>query len=347
MDMRLHFKSYIKTLILFLIISILFLCTGCNDTSHLSEAFEVHFLDVGQADAALIVCDGKTMLIDGGNVGDSNLIYSVLRKKGITYLDYIICTHPHEDHVGGLSGALEAAKAGRVFCSMDSYDSRAFQNFANYVKKQELELEFPPIGETISLGSASVEFLGPQQIYEDTNEMSIVVRIVYGETSFLFTGDAGRTSELDMLASGSELRSSVLKVGHHGSYTSTSYVFLREVMPKYAIISVGKDNDYGHPHEEVMSRLRDAEVTVYRTDIHGDIICSSDGENIRFKTDKNKAPLTTINKPDYYIGNVNSKVFHLPSCSSLPVEKNRIYFKHEIEATIQGYIPCSKCINSK
>lgn len=362
--MQLHFKLLNKSLILILLISLLFSCTGCNVSfepdSNLSHSFEVHFIDVGQADAALIICDGKKMLIDGGNVEDSNLIYSVLNKKGITYLDYVICTHPHEDHVGGLAGALEAAKAGRVFCPMDSFDSKAFDNFINYVHRQRLELEFPPVGETIFLGSASVHFLGPQQEYEDTNEMSIVVKIVYGETSFLFTGDAGRESELDILASGQDLKSMVLKVGHHGSNTSTSYAFLREVMPKYAIISVGKNNDYGHPHEEVMSRLRDAEVEVYRTDLHGDIICTSDGKNVSFKTAKNNPPLTgsalikdrgqkdanTLNVSDYYIGNVNSKVFHLPTCSSLPIAKNRIYFKRRQEAIIQGYKPCSKCMTA-
>lgn len=244
--------------------------------------FRVLFIDVGQADAALVFCDGETMLIDGGNVGDSDRIYTVLQKQNVSHLDYVICTHAHEDHVGGLSTALTACTVGAVYSPVTEYDSKAFGNFIRKAEEQSLEIITPDVGDKIYLGGAEVEFLACDPWAEDTNNTSIVLKISYGETSFLFTGDAEVEVEQTMLEAGLDLSATVLKVGHHGSSTSTSYRFLYEVMPKYAVISVGKDNSYGHPHEEVLSRLHDAEVTVYRTDELGDIECTSDGKTVTF-----------------------------------------------------------------
>lgn len=251
------------------------------------SSFVIHFIDVGQADAALVLCDGMSMLIDGGNADDSNLIYNYLRKQGITHLNYIVSTHAHEDHVGGLSGALTAATVGKVYSPVTSFSTKAFKNFVKKVEAQGKKLTVPTPGETFSLGSATVTILGPvKSDYEDVNDTSIVLRIVFGETSFLFTGDMEREAENDLILSGAVLQSTVLKVGHHGSRSSTSYVFLRQVAPKYAVIPVGKDNSYGHPTEEVLSRLRDAEVEVLRTDMQGDILCVSDGKKVTFTTAK-------------------------------------------------------------
>ncbi len=251
------------------------------------SSFVVHFIDVGQADAALVICDGVSMLIDGGNVEDSNLIYSYLQKQGITHLNYIVSTHPHEDHVGGLSGALTYATVGKVYSPVTSFSTKAFKNFKQKVEAQGKTLTVPTPGESFSLGSATVTVLGPlKSSYEDVNDTSIVLRIVFGETSFLFTGDMEREAENDLIQNGTFLGATVLKVGHHGSHSSTSYTFLRQVAPQYAVISVGKGNSYGHPTEEVLSRLRDAEVEVYRTDMQGDILCISDGKTVTFTTAK-------------------------------------------------------------
>lgn len=338
---------------------ILFTFSGCLGGSAPSipegSSFKVRFIDVGQADSALVMCDGKAMLIDGGNVGDSDVVAAVLKKQNISHLDYVVCTHAHEDHVGGLSGALSVCTAGTVYSPVLSYNSKAFSNFADKVKAQGLSLTIPKQGDTFSLGSARVTVLGPGKEYEDTNDTSIVLRIVYGSTSFLFTGDAESDAEQDMIDSGLELESTVLKVGHHGSSTSTSYVWLRAVNPKYAVISVGKDNDYGHPHEETMSRLRDADVTVYRTDLNGDIIATSDGTNVTFETvkqasDQEKNPTLNDgsgqNSQDLtgkYIGNVNTHKFHSPTCGNLPDEANRIYFNSYEEAVKAGYEPHQSC----
>lgn len=331
-----------------------------------SRGFAVHFIDVGQADASLVICDGKAMLIDGGNAEDSNLIYSYLKARGITHLDYIVASHAHEDHVGGLSGALNYATVGTVFSPVSSYSSKAFQNFANQVAKQGKSLTCPYVGQSFSLGSATCTVLAVNTT-SDPNNSSIVLRIVYGSTSFLFTGDAEREVEQAMMNRGANLSSTVLKVGHHGSYTSTSYQFLWNVMPAYAVISCGKNNSYGHPHDEPLSRLRDADVRVFRTDMQGDIICTSNGSSVSFSVSRNwdadvfaevggnstqttqppatDAPADTPQGTDYVL-NTNSHKFHYPGCSSVAKmsEKNKQYYTGTREELIeQGYDPCGNC----
>ena len=328
-----------------------------NGEPSLPEASKlaVHFIDVGQADAILVVCDSKTMLIDGGNVADSNLIYTYLQKNGIKHLDYVVSTHAHEDHVGGLSGALSYATVGTAYSPVLSYSTKAFSSFVKKVEEQGKRLTVPKVGSSFALGAATVSVLGPVKEYEDPNNTSIVLRLVYGEISFLFVGDMERDAETDLILSGVNLSSTVLKVGHHGSSTSSSYRFLREVAPTYGVISVGTDNDYGHPHEEVLSRYRDADVKLYRTDLQGDIIFSSnDGKNLTVQTAKNGNAVTNptegegsgsgSSETEYsYIGNLNSKVYHRNSCLSLPSEINRIYFITKDEAVNAGYRACSRC----
>ncbi len=241
----------------------------------------VKFIDVGQADSTLITADGQSMLIDGGNVADSDIIASVLKKNDIDRLDYVVCTHAHEDHVGGLSGALSVASVDTVYAPITGADTKAYTNFVEKVSEQGLELTHPVADMHIPFGNGTVTFLGPvHEQYDDINNTSIVLRIDYGSTSFLFMGDAERESEQDILNEGYNLKADVLKVGHHGSASSTTYPFLREVMPQYAVISCGKDNSYGHPDPHTVSRLTDAGAQVLRTDIEGDIEMVSDGSSI-------------------------------------------------------------------
>ncbi|NBI68000.1 MBL fold metallo-hydrolase [Pseudoflavonifractor sp. 60] len=324
---------------------------ACGQTGELppeGSSFEVHFIDVGQADSALVVCDGHYMLIDGGNAEDSDLVYAYLERHGAKHLDYMVATHAHEDHIGGLSGALNYASVDTALCPVTEYSSKVFQNMVKYLGEQGKSLTVPESGDKFSLGSAEVEILGPVKEYDDTNDTSIVLRIDYGDVSFLFAGDMEKGAEKDLIETGADLKADVLKAGHHGSDTSTSYQFLREVSPKYTVISVGEGNSYGHPSEEVLSRFRDAGTEVYRTDMQGHVIAESDGKTVTFRTEKEADTATNpTGNPQLqmYVGNAGTKKFHLPDCASAKniQEDNQVVFLARFQAVLEGYEPCGRC----
>jgi competence protein ComEC len=245
----------------------------------LDETLTVRFLDVGQGDAALISCGGQHLLIDGGPSDASQMIYAVLGNLGITRLDYIVLTHADSDHSGGVPAALQAATCGRFFCSVTTADNRAWASTVTRLDAQGVGIEVPCPGDTFFLGGATVTFLGPVTEALDSNNNSLVLRIDYGATSFLFTGDAEDAEESDLVYSGADLAADVLKVGHHGSKYSSTDSFLLRVSPTYAVVSVG-ENSYGHPTEEALSRLESCGAQVLRTDRGGTIVMDSDGVDI-------------------------------------------------------------------
>lgn len=269
--------------------------TGGRAGTAQAGTLTVTWLDVGQGDAAVIQCGGQSMLIDGGKPEKSSYIYAWLQQHGLSYLDVIVATHVDADHIGGLSGALNYASVGTAYCPVTTGTTETFQSFVKYLAQRGKQITVPTAGESFALGGAQVQILGPLHRAEDSNDNSIVLKVSFGATSFLFTGDAERAEEQDLLNAGVNLQSTVLKVGHHGSDTSTSYPFLRAVAPQYAVISVGAGNSYGHPTEAVLSRLQDAGVTTFRTDMQGEITAVSDGQTINFSTEKNAAAETLAN----------------------------------------------------
>ena len=269
-----------KILLVSLVVILLFPSLALAD-------LEAHFLDIGQGDCAIVLCDGKSMVIDGRPGSSNEKVYAYLRRTlKLRHIDYVVSTHPHVDHVHGLATVLNVAQVDLVLTPVLEWDSRAFRNMLKYAAKQGTPVVVPNEGDAWQLGGAMVTILHcwPEAIDEGrTNDSSIVLRIDYGDTSFLFTGDAEDWSEYMMIDSGMNLKADVLKIAHHGSKYSSTEEFLKVVQPQYAVISVSRDNTYGHPHDEVLNRLQKIGAKVLRTDILGTIVLKSDVNCVSLK----------------------------------------------------------------
>lgn len=304
----------------------------------------VSYIDVGQGDAALVQCDGHNMLVDAGTNASTERLLSYLDGIGATSYDLVVGTHPHEDHIGGLDKVVEQFDVANVWMPRVQADTRTFEDVLLAIKAKGLRITSPAPRDTFELGGATVTALAPiGSSYAETNDYSIVLRIDYGGTSFLFTGDAEETSENEMLAAGAHLKADVLKVGHHGSRSSTTDMFLDTTDPGYAVISCGADNSYGHPHAETLQKLDAKGIRILRTDKLGTITIRSDGKDVFLNSSERDNTPDNIDSGITYIGNKNSKKFHLPSCGSLPAEKNQVYFDARDDAINAGYDPCKKC----
>lgn len=316
--------------------------------------FEVHYLDVGQADATLIVCDGEYLLLDGGDTSDSSLLYAYLKNLGADRLRYVICSHVHRDHIGGLAGALNYASADTVFCPTREYDSDEFRNLRKYLT---CPITVPSAGDVFSLGSAECSILAVNTQPDHPNNSSIVLKIRYGDTSFLFSADAEQAVEQFILDAGKDISCTVLKVPHHGSDTSLSDAWLSAARPQYAVISCGKDNAYSHPAPSTLEKLQGLGIPVYRTDLHGHIILRSNGRDVTVEVQKNSQadpfvppqgplPPDTLSPAQDYVLNHNTEVFHHPNCTSADkiLEKNREDVTASREELIaRGFSPCGNC----
>ena len=245
----------------------------------------VSFIDVGQGDSTFLEFPGgTTMLIDAGEAEAGDRVISYLRQRHCTRLDYVICTHPHSDHIGGMAKVLNSFDVGAVYMPRVSHNSKAFEKLLLAIQNKGLSIQTVKAGVTLEIEpEIGAVFLAPvSQSYEELNDYSAVLRLTYKSNAFLFTGDAQRLSEEEMLSAGGTLAADVLKVGHHGSSSSSHKQFLHEVSPRWAVISCGADNDYGHPHQAVVNRLEKMDVTMFRTDIDGTVVAASDGETITF-----------------------------------------------------------------
>lgn len=347
------------------VLSMLLALTGCvgnameTETQHGTAVdainqedtlLEAHFIDVGQADCALLVSGGHYMVIDGGNNGDADLIVSYLKEQGVEKLDAVVGTHPHEDHIGSLDTIINTFAVDAVYMPKIMHTSKTFEDVLDAVAKKGLKIKSPSPGESIDFNGLEIEVLGPQQEYSDFNNNSIVLKVNAGETAFLFTGDAEEPAEKDILQAGYDLQADVLKVAHHGSSTASTDAFLQAVSPKYAVISVGEGNSYGHPEDAVLTRLKNIGADIYRTDLQGTIICSTDGKNIAFDCVAAETGAVAAEKTEpeevettMYVGNKNSKKFHVEGCRSMPDEKNRVILESREEALQLGYTPCGTC----
>lgn len=250
-----------------------------------TSTLQVHYIDVGQGDCSLVVCDGQTLLIDAGENGHETEVINYLRSLGIEKLDYIIATHPHSDHIGGLPEVIEEFGMDNIIMPRLTKEqtptTKTYTKMLEAIKGSGAKVISAKPGSSYTLGTAAVDILGPvSNNAEDLNSMSVVAKVTYGENSFLFTGDAETDEEKEIIESGANLDADVLKMGHHGSNTSSHKDFLAEVTPEICVIMCGENNDYGHPHKEPLERLKKYTDEVYRTDICGDIVITSDGENL-------------------------------------------------------------------
>ncbi|WP_252225464.1 ComEC/Rec2 family competence protein [Clostridium sp. ZBS2] len=309
---------------------------------------KIHYIDVGQGDSELIQVDNKNILIDAGCNDSKALNY--LKSIGINKLDYVIVTHPHEDHIGGMTSVINNFEIGEFYAPKVNHTTKTFENMVKSLQNKCLKITAPKVGDTLTIGNATMQFLAPNSDkYEDLNNYSIVTRLKYGNKAFIFTGDAESLSEGEILAKQLDIQSDVLKLGHHGSYSSTSNEFLNKVNPKYAIVSCGKNNDYGHPHKETTDKLNKKGIEIFRTDTNGTIIATCDGNNISFNTNsvnitnsnQNTSKDDSNNKTNtVWVANKTAKVYHSSKeCSNMksPTEMSLQ------DAQTKGLNPCSKC----
>lgn len=283
-------KSFFKNvviIILFSILSILLYNTYRKDNVKIDKKLEVDYIDVGQGNASLVKNGKFVLLIDGGNRSNSRYYFSYVNSKNIDHVDYLLASHYDEDHIAGLISILNKKKVYNVICPDYKKDTKIYKAFKKAILKSKAKIIHPSVGDEFKLENAKFKILWPKA-YKDSldNENSLVIRLEHGKNSFLFPQDADSKIEDQLIYSGYKLRSDVLMVGHHGSKYSTTKEFLKEVRPKLAIISVGKNNRYKHPSSRVVNMIKNENIKLLRTDLDGDISLVSDGEKIIISTNK-------------------------------------------------------------
>lgn len=322
-----------------------------HKSSEATALLKIHFIDVGQGDSILIQSPrGENILIDGGEAAQGKKVADYLQAQGIKELAAVVATHPHSDHIGGLIEVVKTFPVAQVYSPAVVHNSRTFEDFLSAIKSKQLKIKTARAGVAIPLKGVQAEFLAPiSKKYEDLNNYSAVVRLSYGQNIFLFMGDAEKESEAEIMQSGIDLKADLIKLGHHGSSSSSSPEFLAAAAPRYAVIMCGTANDYGHPHRETLAALEKMKAEVYRTDQDGNIVLSSNGSRINIesqrgiKLDSKASPVSDSGAAGNYIGNKKSRKFHRPSCQSLPERQNQVIFDSREEAVKEGYVPCKSC----
>lgn len=263
---------------------------GLKDYSITNGEVSVHFIDVGQGDCELIIAGDDVVLIDAGEKECGQTVVNYLNKENITEIDYVIGTHPHSDHIGGLADVINNFEIGKIYMPKISKDlvptSSTYTNLLETIKDNELTISNCSYGEVINLENSQLIMYPPLEEYDNLNDYSIICKFVHGNNKFLFTGDAEKSAEEDLINNGADISANVLKVGHHGSNTSSSNDFLARVKPSICIISVGADNRYNHPSSKVIDRLNEYTSTIFRTDLVGTIVMISDSDGIKYVLEK-------------------------------------------------------------
>lgn len=388
-------SSYHKTAALFSALIFLFFTAGCQaehapassgqstfsgrnssspENKDISGKLSVHFIDVGQGDSTLITWGENAMLIDAGDNDKGTALQSYLLSQDITKLDYVIGTHPDADHIGGLDVMITKFDCGTILLTEEEKDTKTYEDVIAAMDYKGYKKTLPSPGDTYTLGDASFTLLAPLYYNDDSNDNSIALLLTYGNTRFYFEGDAGEKEEEQILSSGGDVAADVYKIGHHGSKTSTTEEMLKAVNPSWAVISAGEGNRYGHPHAEVLNKLRSAGIKTFRTDEQGTVVAESDGQNITFNmspsdswqagepgsvsdrepADKGAAPSDTSARHsasqtnDYPENTQNSMVYitdtgkkyHLKNCRFLKDSASEISLE---DAKTGGYKPCKSC----
>lgn len=365
-----------KKVFLFLTMTLFLMCIlpGCNKKSNIEDdtydivndktvnisepVGRVCFIDVGQADCILIQSNGHNMMIDAGNQDDYETIKSYLNQYNVNKLDYLILTHPHEDHIGSAPKLIENIPINNIMMTNLTMNTVIYQNLLTSIEEANSQIIIPKQGDSYELGEATFQILTDQTIdwgEEDPNLWSIGVKVSFYKVSFVMCGDADQLSEEEMMKSGLDLNADVLKLSHHGSRTASSDDFLKKVNPQYAIISSGKNNKYGHPHQETIETLEKNNINYFRTDTVGTIIAETNGVTINWdkeisqENNSNEQNFQDTNDTIQYIINTKTKKFHLPNCQSVNdmSDDNKKEINDSYENMINnGYSPCKNCLTN-
>ena len=332
---------------------------------------QVHFVDVGQGDCSLIICDGEAMLIDAGDNDKGTRVQKYLKDQGISNLKYVIGTHPDSDHIGGLDVIIYKFSCDNILMPDATSDTKTYLDVLSAIDSKGYKITTVGQGDKFNLGSASFEILSPVKghPYAEDNNNSIVLRLDYYNNSFLFMGDAEYQPQQVMIYDDEiNAKADVVKVSHHGANSGYMKGFYDEADPKYAVISCGKGNKYGHPHSDVLNDFKNRGVCVFRTDEQGTIVAVSDGNNIVFnKTESTTwavgepiSDVANVNDASQhntevapvegiaYVLNTNSMKFHYPTCDSVKdmKQKNRLDITCAREVLLEQYpdaVPCKRC----
>ena len=333
-----------------------------------TENLTIHFIDVGQGDSELMQFAGKNILIDAGTQEMGPRVESYLKDHGVSSLDLLVATHPHDDHIGGLLIILQDFPVKQVLDSGQVHTTPTFESYLKLIDQKNIPFDTAHRGQKINLDpNLKIEVLSPPQtpLGDDLNQNSIVLKVSLNKVSFLLMADAGIEAENSLLSTDYNLKSDILKVGHHGSSSASSTAFLNAVRPTISIIEVGASNGYGHPTQKTLSALQNTGSEIYRTDTNGNVVVTTDGLHYSVTTQRQAQGTSstgtipslsssvstqttsslTSSSQGQFVGSIKSNKYHYPSCqwAQKISPSNEIWFSSLRDARAHGYVPCKVC----